>query len=117
MANYRLRIGFSVGYVLNAEAGYYTILGQTTDLTKTNLGSLFRWDASSGATSYTLKWGTSSGSYTSSQSVGNVTTYDPNNLSLTPGQIYYVAVFADNTNGQSTASNEIQVQNGLQIGP
>lgn len=79
--------------------------------------AILRWDASSGATSYTVKWGTSTGTYTSNQSVGNVTSYDPTSLGLTQGVTYFMAVFASNGSGESSASNEIQVLNGRQVGP
>jgi fibronectin type 3 domain-containing protein len=62
------------------------------------------WTASSGATSYTLYRGTSSGSETSLISGLTSTTYT--NTGLTNGTTYYYKVTATNTAGTSAYSNE-----------
>lgn len=63
------------------------------------------WGAASGATSYKIKYGTSTGSYGSPVSVGNVTSYEV--TGLTNGTTYYFVVMASNLAGDSSVSNEI----------
>ena len=68
------------------------------------------WDASPGPnlSTYTLKYGTSSGSYPNTRTVGNVLTGTISNL--TAGVRYYVVVAAKDTAGsESLPSNEISV--------
>jgi uncharacterized protein YccT (UPF0319 family) len=63
------------------------------------------WAAASGATGYTVRYGTSAGNYTSSIDVGNVTSRTV--TGLTNGTTYYFAVQAYNGNGTSANSNEL----------
>jgi len=62
-------------------------------------------DGGSPITGYKVYWGTSSGSYTNVQNVGNVLTYTV--TGLTNGQRYYFAVTALNSVGESAKSNEV----------
>lgn len=63
------------------------------------------WGAVSGATSYKVKYGTSTGTYTQTITAGNVTSYQV--INLTNATIYYFVVTAVNANGESSVSNEI----------
>jgi len=63
------------------------------------------WASSTGATSYSIAYGTTPGVYGAPAVVGNVTSYTVNNL--TNGTPYYFVVTASNTAGTSTNSNEI----------
>lgn len=65
---------------------------------------ILAWDASANATNYNLLWGSSSGIYTVSQAVGNVTQAT---ISLAPGT-YFIAVNASDATGVSAPSNEVQ---------
>ncbi len=67
------------------------------------------WNANgeSGITGYKVKYGTTSGSYTNTVSVGNVLTYTLS--SATVGQTYYFVVVATNTTGDSDPSSQVQV--------
>ena len=77
----------------------------------TKTGSLssslgFAWDANDAGdnvTDYKVYWGASTGSYTSSQSVGTATTYSVNH----PGVTRYYAVTASNATAESGFSNEL----------
>ncbi len=62
------------------------------------------WNVVSGATSYSIKYGTSSGVYGAPINVGNVTGY--NVTGLTNGTLYYFVVTATNAGGTSANSNE-----------
>ena len=62
------------------------------------------WTASPGAASYKIKHGTVSGTYTTTTTVGNVTTYTVTGLAHT--KLYYFVVVAHNAGGDSTNSNE-----------
>ena len=62
------------------------------------------WNAVSGATSYKVKYGTSSGSYGTILPVGNVTSYQV--TGLTNGTPYYFVVSAVNAGGESPNSNQ-----------
>ncbi len=62
------------------------------------------WGASTGATSYTAKWGTTSGDYTGSQAGISATSYSV--TGLTNGTTYYFMVTAINANGTQNASSE-----------
>lgn len=62
------------------------------------------WGSVTGATGFKIKYGTASGSYTTTLDVGNVTTKEV--TGLTNSQIYYFVVTAYNTNGESANSNE-----------
>jgi hypothetical protein len=63
------------------------------------------WENSDTATGYTLKWGTSSGNYTSSLDVGNVAGYTVRNLSDVT--TYYFTVQAYNNLGDGATSAEL----------
>lgn len=78
--------------------------------------SRLQWDAVSGATSYNVVWGTSSGTYTGSQSVGNVTRFNLADIAgLAQNTTYFMAVRAVNASGQGAASNELQIRNARQV--
>ncbi|MEM4308888.1 MAG: NosD domain-containing protein [Thermoplasmata archaeon] len=62
-------------------------------------------DGGSPITAYKVYWGTTSGSYTNSQNVGNVLTYTV--TGLTNGQTYYFAVSAINSVGEGPKSTEV----------
>ena len=64
----------------------------------------FSWNSVSGATSYKVKYGTTSGNYSTTLNVGNVSNYTV--TSLTNGIIYYFVVVASNVSGDSPNSNE-----------
>jgi hypothetical protein len=68
------------------------------------------WDASPGATSYTIKMGPSPAVYTSSEDVGNVTSAT---VPMDAGVTYFVAVFANNALGESPASEEMEFLDGV----
>lgn len=65
----------------------------------------FTWDPSTGATGYRLHYGTSSGQYTTTVDVGNVTQSTLNNLTNCANQFY--AVTAYNSAGSSAYSTEV----------
>jgi hypothetical protein len=78
--------------------------------------TIIEWDAATGEViGYKIYYGTSSGSYTSSKTVGNVTQYPLSNLSLTEGATYYFVVKAYNDTTESDASNEISYEVSLPI--
>jgi hypothetical protein len=65
------------------------------------------WDAVAGdVQGYKIYYGTSSGSYPYSKSVGNVTQYPLSNLPLAEGMTYYFVVRAYSDAGESENSNE-----------
>ena len=70
------------------------------------------WDASTdgSVTGYVVKWGTRSGTYTSSIDVGNRTSWSVGGLTV--DQNYYFSVVAYNAAGMSAPSNEVS-NNGL----
>ena len=80
------------------------------------IGTTFQWDASAGATGYIIRWGLSTGVYTSSAYVGNVTSFPYARLPLSLGVTYYMAAFATDGVTESAASNEIIVRNGGRVG-
>ncbi|WNR45238.1 fibronectin type III domain-containing protein [Paenibacillus roseipurpureus] len=63
------------------------------------------WNSVSGATSYNVKYGTSSGTYATTVNAGNVTSYTVSGL--TNGTTYYFVVTAQNGSGESTDSNQV----------
>ncbi|MBF0533231.1 MAG: fibronectin type III domain-containing protein, partial [Candidatus Omnitrophica bacterium] len=66
------------------------------------------WTAVSGATGYKVKYGTTTGNYSTTIDVGDVTkTNLPN---LTNGTIYYIAVSAYDAQNESAVSNEAVVK-------
>lgn len=64
-----------------------------------------RWTAATTATSYTVKYGTAPGTYTTTLPLGNVTTHTI--TGLTNGTAYYFIVTASNGFGESAPSNEL----------
>jgi hypothetical protein len=64
------------------------------------------WDPSSGATGYTVRWGTAMGSYPNISDVGNNTTYSISGL--TAGATYWAVVQAYNSAGASPYSAPLQ---------
>jgi hypothetical protein len=64
------------------------------------------WDPSAGATGYTVRWGTSIGSYPNSGDAGNNTTFVINGL--TAGATYWTVVQAYNNDGVSDYSTPLQ---------
>jgi len=84
-----------VAAILLAVPGTPAIAGQLT----------LSWDAVANATGYKIFYGQSTASYTSSLSVGNVTTYTV--PSLADGTTYYFAVTATNGTTESSYSNQV----------
>lgn len=66
-----------------------------------------QWTASDGASGYEVRYGTSSGTYTTTVDAGGTTSLKLAGLSLP--QTYYVAVLAYNGYGESIASNELRL--------
>jgi hypothetical protein len=66
-----------------------------------------QWTASDGATGYAVRYGTSSGTYTTTVDAGGSTSLRLAGLSLP--QTYYVSVLAYNGYGESIASNELRL--------
>ena len=64
------------------------------------------WDPSTGATGYTVRWGTAVGSYPNSGDAGNNTTFVISGL--TAGATYWTVVQAYNTEGVSEYSTPLQ---------
>ena len=92
-------------------AGYAAPISESPDTPDNNalsniLGNSINvsWNAVSGATGYKVKYGTSSGIYTNSVDVGNVTNSTITGLSS--GIKYYFAVTSYNASGESTPSFE-----------
>ena len=71
------------------------------------------WDPSSGEVDgYKVHYGTSSGNFTSSIDVGNVTDYSLDLLSLAENTTYYFTVTAYNSAGDSSYSNIVSFTPG-----
>lgn len=82
-----------------------------------NRARWFYWDSASGAATYSIVYGSATGSYTTSLSVGAVTKYKLNDLGLPTGGTLYMAVKSVDTAGTaSSPSNELIVRDGVQIG-
>ena len=64
------------------------------------------WDAVSGATSYTVYWGTSTGISSSSTAITSISSDNYSHSSLTNSTTYYYKVAAVNTVGTGTLSSE-----------
>ena len=65
------------------------------------------WNAVSGATSYKIYWGTSSGVTESSNVMGPTSTTDYGHSGVVPGYCYYYKVVAVDPGGESNLSSEI----------
>jgi hypothetical protein len=74
------------------------------------------WNSATNATSYKLVWGSATATYASSLSVGNVLKYKIQDLSLSTGGTYYLAVKAVGSGGSSSASSELVIRDNTQIG-
>jgi fibronectin type 3 domain-containing protein len=77
-----------------------------------------QWDAVTGADSYKIYWGTSSGSLTNSQDVGSVTSFDWSGLSpkMALNTTYYVQVRTIDNSVESDAWGTTVWLNGSQVG-
>lgn len=71
------------------------------------------WNSVSGATGYKIKYGKSSGIYTNTVDVGNVTS--SNVTGLSEKTKYYFVVTAYNGSGESTQSYEKRIDTGYQV--
>lgn len=75
------------------------------------------WPTVGGATSYRVKWGESTGSYSNTNDVGDVLTYPL--VDLTPtmqkGTTYYLRVYSWNGSIETAVDAEIKFFDGLQI--
>ncbi|WNR43037.1 CBM96 family carbohydrate-binding protein [Paenibacillus roseipurpureus] len=80
-----------------------------TSAKSTSSGQItLNWKPVDGATGYNVYIGTSSGSYGSPVAAGNTTSYTLSGL--TNGTIYYMAVTATNSNGESNPSGQALAQ-------
>lgn len=77
---------------------FNSLVGTSTTLTAT-------WSVATNATGYKVKYGASTGSYSTTVDVGNVNTY--NITGLTNGTRYFVVVLAYNSSGDGSNSNEL----------
>ena len=80
----------------------------------------FYWGASTGSpTGYRLYWGTSAASYPNGPHADSGTLLEElySLVGFSVDTTYYVIVRGYNGDGESGNSNEIQVRNGVQIGP
>jgi hypothetical protein len=70
---------------------------------------ILAWDASAGATGYTIHYGDASRNYTAEVDVGSMTSASLS--ALDPAKVYYIAVIAyDDAGNESDLSNEILYQ-------
>ena len=69
-----------------------------------SMAATLQWDAVANATGYKLHYGEAPGNYTHSIDVGNNTQYNLDTLPLVQGRLYYFAVTAYNTAGESSYS-------------
>lgn len=76
-----------------------------TSASPANSSVMLAWSSVAGATGYKVKYGTTSGSYTTTVDVGNVTSYTV--TSLTNGTTYYFVVSAYNASGDGSNSSQI----------
>lgn len=75
------------------------------------------WDSATGAATYAIVYGSASATYSTSISVGAVLKYKINDLGLSTGGTYYMAVKAvDSAGTASSASNALVIRDGTQIG-
>ena len=106
---------YNAGYISNQLWSFYPISGggggsapsAPTNLAATpgNAQVSLSWTASSGATSYNIYRGTSSGNESTTVATG-VTTTSYTNTGLTNGTMYYYRITATNSSGTSGYSNE-----------
>jgi len=68
------------------------------------------WDAASGATSYTLYWGTSTGISSSSTAITSISSDNYTHSSLTNGTTYYYKVAAVNSGGTGSLTSEVNAK-------
>ena len=68
------------------------------------------WDAASGATSYTLYWGTSAGISSSSTAITSISSDNYTHSSLTNGTTYYYKVAAVNSGGTGSLTSEVNAK-------
>ena len=92
--------------------------------TATNSQTSLDWDNVSGATSYTLYWGTANGITSSSSSIASISTSNYTHSSLTNGTAYYYKVAAVDASSTGTLSSEVSatpvnllVGGSIQSGP
>jgi hypothetical protein len=74
------------------------------------LQNALTWSAVSGATSYTVYWGTSSGVTKSSKKLDPLVANDAVHPGLDPGTTYHYAISASNNVGESPLSSEVPGQ-------
>lgn len=91
----------SVSCELMALPGSFSLNSTTIGYQKVTL----TWGSSSAATSYTVKYGTSSGSYTNTASSNATSPFVV--TGLTNGTTYYFQVIATNTSGNTNSTNEL----------
>ena len=86
-----------------------TTLSAPSDFTTTagDTKVTFSWTAVSGASSYTLYWGTTTGITSSSTTIRNISTNSYSHTGLSNGTTYYYKVAAVNSAGTGTLSSEV----------
>ena len=86
-----------------------TTLSAPSDFTTTagDTKVTFSWTAVSGASSYTLYWGTTTGITSSSTTIRNISTNSYSHTGLSNGTTYYYKVAAVNSAGTGTLSSEL----------